>query len=462
MQDPNFQDLIQSSLGRIEYLIKRSSEQRNDLFAFSLTHELIMEEILLLISILKPYNKEDFQNIYRKNLSQHISIDPLALVFSSGSGSLDAIIRGLIAYKPDLKIASSAQAYFETNLYLSDLKTRSIHADQKIPQALLSESDPLLLSIEEMVITKFVPDLMLLEKHFNISFSAKEYRQVDLISAIQKLLESRESKIPLTIALDSTLDKLHSKEIDRLISNFHEQIIQEKLNIILYRSSNKFDQLGMDKLNSGYVILYSADQQLRETFSRLTGQVKGLDYQLLTHLHKYAHHEIHNYNKLHYINAELLYKDLGLLVNNPDSFLKIVPKYDKKLFFLDFRYPAIKIETIADEFRTLFFHHMIQNGRLNGIPIIRRASFGYNETTIGDGGPNVIRLSLGTHNIEDIQKIAEFTLALEAKIQQYLQSIGKNMSEDLSEAELQGLLKSIEKENVRRNKLIDPICNKWD
>lgn len=437
--DPIYRPFIQGSLERIEHLIGEALKQRNDYFAFTLSHELIAEEILLLVNILAPYEPEDFQSTYAKNHPLKDLPHPVVGLFASGSGASNAIIRGYKKYNSEFNLAISQHAYFELHSYISLLKSHSINHEEDVFHVRFLDTSNTEASIQTLHAEKYFPDIMFLENHNNVSSAIKEYHQTDTIAATRALLSSRPVDRPLTIVLDITLDKLHSKEVDRFLLAFSKEINEGRLHIILFRSAHKFDQLGMDKINAGYVIVYSTDAHMKEIFSNLTGQIQGLDYQFLTHLHTFAHFEIHDYNKIHYHNAERVYHKLCALINHPTSFLKFMPKPDRKLPFFDIRYPLVR-SPFASQFQQLLFHYLINEGAKEGVAIIRRAGFGFSETTLTTIGENIIRVSMGSQCPNDVEKIAAIFLRLESKLQAYLSLIGNTDLHDLNEKEIKGLL----------------------
>lgn len=148
----------------------------------------------------------------------------------------------------------------------------------------------------------------------------------------------------------------------------------------------------------------------------MEGQLDGLDYQALCHYHKNADFEIHQYLKLHNKNSAYAYKKMGELVNNRSSFLQISPRYDEKLFFLEFTYP--KMERQSMTFQCALMDYIEAEARRQGIQVINRDSFGYTESSMCVINSKKIRLALGSHPPDELDKICNIILTLEKKLQE--------------------------------------------
>lgn len=278
LADPNKGPVINSSLNRVEHLMKLSLENTDNYPVYALYHELLAEELLLLLNITKPYSQEDFQKIYLENRERTLEMlytydetqrppqprePPIVVPFSSGSSCANAVLRGFHQIKPDAVISCFSDNYFETTATLLELKGNSILEEEK-PSHVSIDSKQWWDNLNSIGYTREAPDVVYLDFRSNVSVDATEYQSKPLDLLTDILLKRRPEDKPLTLALDVTLDKLHSKEIDQFISEHRDEIDQGKLNIILYRSGQKFDQLGVDKFNAGYMEVHSSDPKERE------------------------------------------------------------------------------------------------------------------------------------------------------------------------------------------------------
>ncbi|MCE5317953.1 MAG: hypothetical protein LLG04_11435 [Parachlamydia sp.] len=441
--------VIQGSLNRLIQLMDVSLANKDNHAIFCLCHELIAEEILLLLNVVQPHPPEEFQEIYFKNknasldflYSQSIkkterppppAVPHMALAFSSGMSCMNAVLRGIHQMKPNASVACMSDNYFETFATLQELNSHSLLSQpkpsfqnidaQKMPEALSS--------------LPVSPDIVFMDLRSNMSLKARQYQPKDLERTTRQLLQNRRE--PLTLALDVTLDKMHSKELDRYLSTFKNEIESGKLNIVLYRSAQKFDQLGTDKFNAGYMEVVSNNPSFREAFQNLNGQLQGLDYQAICHFHRNADYEIDEYLKLHYNNSDYAYNLLGKL-RTDQSILKLTPKMDEKLYFLEITYPKLSEISIQDPLMAYF----VAEARRQGIQMIIRDSFGYNESTLC-GIPNKIRLSLGTQSEEEIAKICKILTDLETALQK---NVGKSQ---ILSAEKQGKVQQLVDEKLQK------------
>ena len=432
MHDKDHGKLIQGSLNRIAYLMEQGVAEQDNHAKYCLSHELISEELMLLLNILEPYQEGDFEKIFLKNREQGLdklytsgkrpTLDPAieraVLPMSSGMACVDGIIRGLRQIKPNLKIACLNDNYFETFANLEKLSGKSIQGDDQKPSFASIDAKNL-----DRTIKKFKgADLVFFDLHASPSTSATSYDAKDIDKITDALLEGRTAKQPLTIALDITLDKIHSKDLNEFLCKHQDAIKEGKLNIYLYRSGHKFDQLGVDKFNAGYLEVYTLDKKTKDIFTKLEGQLSGLDFQALCHFHENADMEIHQYLKKHYKNTNIAYKELSSLSAAQKSFLQLTPKKDSKSYYVEFTYPQMSSQSAT--FQCKVMEYATAEAQKLGIALVDRDSFGFNESTMCLIGDKKIRCSFGSHSPEEIKSICGIFLGLESKIQAAMQKVG--------------------------------------
>lgn len=401
--------IANSSLNRIEAILHLSKQYRNNDAKYCLLHELLAEEILLLLNLTHPYLKEGpnsfshivTQNFYlwRKRVKElpSLQITPKAYPFASGMACVDAILKAHFQLTPQPKIALSSLFYYE----IKDLI-------KSLPHYFYDVIDPNnhTASLRNFDKLGFAPNLLLFDIRTVPGLDPFENGQKTLLSIIDSLLDQNYPYRPLTAAIDVTNDKLLSKEIHRIICHYEKAIQEKRLNIILYRSSHKFDQLGVDKFNGGYIEVYTADNTLIATFEKIQGKLDGLDYQALCHFHRNAPLEIHEYLKLHYKNAEKIYNGIAATYEKGKQ-AKLVPRKDTKAYCLE-----IKIDLMAS-----FSHEVRILARERGIALYERDSFGFNETVMCCISDTNLRIAPGTHNSVDIEQITSYLLQTFEKVE---------------------------------------------
>ncbi len=290
---------VQASLKRIDELVKHSLTT-SSFKEFSFYHELLHEEILFLLDKSRPYPSSrmdemssphaTFEEAYlqsKQALKRLPHRTPNVLAFNSCMACVDALIKAEVRMlgRPP-KIAGLQGSYFEiTDHFREDVKAQPDQSPSFI------SADHTLQDIKGLV------DMLFLEVHPCANPDATEYQR-NPVETIIKTALAKQSGNRLTVALDATLDKVDSKELMRLIDAFEAEVNSGALDIVIYRSAQKFDQLGVDRINAGYMEVYS-ENTLGDACKSVGGGLEGADYQMLTHLHAHAHAEIHQFQWLH-------------------------------------------------------------------------------------------------------------------------------------------------------------------
>jgi hypothetical protein len=449
MTNPDNARLINASLNRVAYLMEQSVESVDNHGKFSLYHELISEELILLLSLVEPHKEGDFQKIFLQNRDQALdqvygssnveaskikkkrptldpAIKPAILPMASGMSCVDGVVRGLRKQKPNISISCLSDNYFETFATLETMTGASIKGELK-PSFNGIDVNDIDGSIDALKEKGKDPDLVFFDLRSSPSIDAKEYsaKQIDKIA--KKLLEGRTKEKPLTIALDVTLDKLHSRELNEFLCKHQDAIKEGRLNIVLYRSGHKFDQLGVDKFNAGYMEVYTADEETRKDFSDLSGQLAGIDFQALCHFHQNADREIHQYLKRHYKNTDMAYERMSDLRASKGSFLQFTPKNDRKLYYIEFTYPSMSKQ--AGTFQSTLMEYANRQAKKEGVALVQRDSFGFNESTICVINSNKTRLSVGSHPPEELDKLCQIFTDFEKIVQDSLKEVGGKVTE---------------------------------
>lgn len=412
--------LANSALNRLSALMYLSC-QKTSYVNYCLLHELMAEEYLLLLSLTNPYVSGDFEAIYLQNrrsalgdmvtsLTSPIS-EPIVATFSSGMGCVDAILRLVCKDHPGILVASTEDNYFETTDQLATLPS---FMRLNIPR-----------SPKEIPLLKLSPDIAFVDIRPPTDTRASEYAARDLIATTHLLLQEREGR-PLTLVIDATYDELHSEEIERFIHKQQDLIASQALHIGVFRSAQKFDQGGSDKFNGGYLEFHTCNETLKSQLKELPGQLSGLDYHALCFYHDFAHHDIRMYVQKHYQNTHLAYEHLSAL-QREDSFLKMTPKTDEKLSFIELTYPTISSNHAI--FRDLLVSLLCNRCQQQKLGVVYRDSFGFNESTLCAVDSYKIRFSPGTHSEQEMKHICEILLSCEGFLVNALKEIEEEVTQ---------------------------------
>jgi hypothetical protein len=76
----------------------------------------------------------------------------------------------------------------------------------------------------------------------NLRTNHTRYAQRDIINDVKQLLGNKPDTKHLTI----TIDYINSPKVYELLQTFEKEILEGRLNFVLFRSGQKFDMLGVD------------------------------------------------------------------------------------------------------------------------------------------------------------------------------------------------------------------------
>jgi hypothetical protein len=229
---PTRSSIVQCTLRSLMQQLKSFAKKVDQSSFFEITSRLeqIHANLSALLEIAAPFQSEHFPAIYQELLQLPPSLTPLASysLHSSAMTSLAGIFKAVqkTAEKKPL-ILYGENTYFEC-----------ISAAKKVGSTLSMED-----ATEEdwkeadLLLVQFNPVLKV-DPH-------PGYRAEKIEAQLEKCLSLRKGK-PLTVALDCTIDFIHSSRVLHLARQFQQEIKDGILNLIGYRSGNKFDLLGMD------------------------------------------------------------------------------------------------------------------------------------------------------------------------------------------------------------------------
>ncbi|NBP59234.1 hypothetical protein EBU71_22305, partial [bacterium] len=232
-------------------------------------------------------------------------------------------------------------------------------------------------------------DVLITEFHHNILLEKRVYRPVHVLDHIKELYRKELMAEKCTVVIDNTIDLEKSDDMIRLLADpFILRLIKEgRLNITILRSAQKFDMMGMDNYYGGIVVSIN-NQEAFQLFNRRMDieldQLRGLDYQGLTHFQKYGEEIVDDYRKEIMSNTLKMYAKISrkaIYYEGSSNPMQISRIEDDKMFFLDIKfsnYPKSRRAFIAA------LQRFVQDNRLF---FTTRASFGFINTnlTIIDG-----------------------------------------------------------------------------
>lgn len=331
--------------------------------------ELIHADLSSLLEVLSPFTLDQFPSIYRNLLYTHHSIpqDLCELtscgIHTTGMTALSAIVKAVertVGVQP--RVLFGDNTYFECAGFIRRVSHASCMTDASDPD--WEQAD--------LLITQFNPVLKLRGEF--------EYKVEPVADSIHKALKNRKGT-PLTVAIDCTIDFLHSPRLDKIILEFAEDIRQGTLNLIGFRSGNKFDLFGMDNYCGAPIFMIHNKESKWHFFDEYIAE-KGLATDRLSlswfcAAYKFASNELDIYRKH--------------IFENTRSLLSKVPK---TLFDLKARYRISPAEQEAD----LAFIDVKIAGPFHAWRCAALVAAPFYLTTLESGHPMFNRPSLGFYH----------------------------------------------------------------
>lgn len=247
-------------------------------------------------------------------------------------------------------------------------------------------------------------DLVVVDPHGNMNRKARSVDGHDVDQIIQVILDNKVAGSPLTVAIDLTIGFVQDSVIPKLITKYQALIQSGEINLVFYRSVQKFDSFGTDKVTGGYLQVYSHNRAFLESFASVMEQERGrvdpINPLCLVHLYKHCLAGLEQWRRKAFSNVAYLYS----LIDK--RFIASSPLAAKLPFFLYEQKDPVNsalVIYVKEKEEYLKFEQMLADA---GFPVINRYSFGYLLTnTTGIGLEPYGRFTLG---IEDQAKFKIF------------------------------------------------------
>lgn len=395
-------ELLQTSLYRIRLHIATAQHQRDDFVRFSQAVELAHYELTTLITLFHPFNRSDFNQIYKSaiqpNVPEVLQNNIKTGLTKSAMNTFAGIYKASTLIKPNPTVVYGKNGYFESVKFSDGFK-----------------------KIEDSI-NKNGSKINLYFDCFNPNISTDESMTMYIASPIeeniQNILKQKKDSDPLTVAIDCTINPLISEKIKNLLSHFSDEVTSGKLNFIFFSSGQKLDMFGMDNYyGAPYYIVNNGDSKWN-AFDVL-GTHEAFQTNLMSHqwfclAYKYASKALINYREQIFNNTRDVLKELPDILkpgNNP--YLKIYP-FDSTLdpSFIDINILGTKEERAHNS--PLLDSYLQTKFKDKGFATFNRDSFGFYLTNIVDI-LNKKRINPGL-NPEDVPILVEFLHDLESYI----------------------------------------------
>lgn len=419
--------------------------------------EIIHQEIQAILSVAKPYNEGkstqegDFAKSVVANLQQQgtpiipTAFTPKVHLKNSGMHAISSVLASVEAQKKGSQQINAMYlkgTYFETAMTIEDMAkdytTHVLTPSEPVKSTYIADS---LQARTQTFSTAHVHgdpsratepiDLFVCEFNHNAGLDTTHYYPEDLINQI-KFLKKDKIQIPgeesrsrladkCTIVIDNTINLEKGDNVRELFADAEiaDWLKKGELNVILLRSAQKFDMLGLDNYYGGVTTTINNGTSFAAFDARMDhkqDQLTGFNYQGLTHLQKYG--DLDSYRKAIHENSKKLYHKLPKdLMTGEQPFFKIVPMEDGCLYFINLK---LGLQTLPNYFGVTdaFTQRMTDFAREKQIPLTNRSSFGFGNTNLSGLSITSSRLNPGLDDEKTLDLYVDFFKAVAELVNQ--------------------------------------------
>lgn len=413
----NLTDFLQISYFRIINAMGEAILRRDDQIAFLNQIQLLHQELQNILVVLQPYGPGALNDAVSSRLHKVVGPSlpaPVVCAKPSSMHCVASIIAGAEQQNPgrELNVVVMKDSYFETGMLIPKSKRHKIQTVRGEDLA-SSESDWYSIDRENGV------DLYLAEMHHNISIDRKVYSAEPLLDQVKLMYNRGVFAERFTVAIDNTIgvegeESMREFFKDPLISRL---ILEGKLNVVLYRSAQKFDMFGMDNYYGGILSVINSGAAFAMFNARMADerdQLTGPAYQGLVHYQRHAGEEIQGYRKAITDNVTQLYRLLPselIHVEGSRSPVQIAAREDETLPFLDIQTPNSRL--LGDA----LYSALRRFAEAEGLPLMSRSSYGFSTTNMVHIGDCNFRLTIGLDSKETLERYAAFFRAVQSAIE---------------------------------------------
>jgi hypothetical protein len=387
----------------------------NQFIAFNNDIDALHQGIQNILAIVQPYSDQALADAVVENLTI-IPIDlpkPLVAPKRSAMHNMSSIMASVENQK------RVEQGHDKMNtLILTDSYYESVgafeHAKQKHTLSVLKgdefNSNPkeAILKLKAELEGKKI-DFYVCEFEHNISLTRQSYQVEKITEHVNSLFEEDLVGDKLTVAIDTTLELENSSLVYQFLTdpNIKKRIQEGKLNVILTRSAQKFDMLGLDNYSGGIATIINNGQSFEQFNQRMmdpNDQLKGLSYQGLAHTLTNGK-ALDRYRKALMDNTLRLYQKLPKeAIYHPETSnpMQISALNTDKPVFLDIKFPNHPKTAWA------FASALYRFTRNNNILLTQRPSFGFANSNFTIINNQKFRLNPGLEDEQTLNQYAQF------------------------------------------------------
>jgi hypothetical protein len=420
-EDEGLKDILQTAYFRMQNAMKEAILRKDDYIAFNNQIEIIHQEMQGILAIVEPYREDELENCVIDKLTRGeepvvpADLDPPQVNLKwSGMHCLASVISAVEESKgsTSLNIGVLRDTYYESSNTLKKAKEHTVLTldGEQFRKHGIEEAFEGFSTRKGSLQTFPTLDLFVAEFHHNISLTSKSYHRENVTEQVVKMVEAGITSDKFTVVLDTTSDLEVSEDVREFLN--HEkikQLIQEgKLNVVLIRSAQKLDMLGLDNYYGGIAISVNDKAAFDVYNHRMAApreQLGGLSYQGLTHLQKYGGTMGDAYRLALMENTRKLYDMLSpnaKPTKKRKNIMQISRIEDNRLLFIDIKFPKHPFTAIA------FLQRLHQYAEEKNLPLTGRQSFGYAASTITNLDGSTLRFNPGLDDQKTLNQYAAF------------------------------------------------------
>lgn len=456
-EEKGIQNLLQFSYYLIQESMRNAIFRKDDPVAFYNCIELIHQQIQTLLAICEPCDKDSLADSVREKLLAEPNPTlpkelgkPLVYLKPSAMHCVSSAFAGAVAQtKKDkgidqLNVVVLKDCYFETvgasqkdNTHNTSFLCGEKFKKEGIDHAFVGErpNQPI--------------DLMVGEFHHNISLKTSVYSPENILEQIKALKQKGMLAKKFTLILDTTIDLEISEDIRNFLADATiKQMIQDgQLNVVLLRSSQKFDMFGLDNYYGGITISLNNPSFFNEFNQRMNvveDQLTGLSYQGVAHLQKWGGSSLDDYRSAVMENNHKLYNKLppqAIYKEGSKNLYQVARIEDKRTMFLD-----IIFNPSHEKFRQEWIWRFMKMAKEEQIPIPCRDSFGFMTTNLvilQDEDNLKIRLTVGLDSEKTIDRFAAFFHAVQNEFEDVMKNSPGKTEADIEKSLVERMQKLV-------------------
>lgn len=251
--DPIIRELTGNALVRITEHLAAAVDNVEDFRKFSQAIDLIHAELTTILALYKPFQADKFETAFETYLAPNFpdSIGPISIgVARSAMTVFAGVNAAIIQNHPNPVRICAEHSYYEAVALVGGNRTLENTLDDE--------------EIDHV-------DLYVGEFNHNIEVDPNytHYEKGTVFEDIREIFAKKPNTDALNVMIDATLDFTRSNDIKRLFEEFETEINEGKLNIIVFRSGQKFDMMGLDNYYGGVFYMVNNGDAKWEHFNIL-------------------------------------------------------------------------------------------------------------------------------------------------------------------------------------------------